>query len=90
MVREWPDPVVEFRHPDTGGTIRFVGDGFVLNWTDYVANDWEETFPTLSTAVARLAVLMRCGETDWEVGFEQDAPIFFRSATTFLDREVGS
>lgn len=29
----------------------------VLRWTDYVANDWEELYPSLPHALARLAVL---------------------------------
>ena len=40
---------------------------FAVRWTDYVANDWEREFASLSTALAFLAFLMRCEEKDWEL-----------------------
>lgn len=40
------------------------GKRFVLWWTDYVANSWEEMFDSLPVAIARLASLVKCGESD--------------------------
>jgi hypothetical protein len=40
------------------------GKKFVLWWTDYVANSWEEMFDSLPVAIARLASLVKCGESD--------------------------
>jgi hypothetical protein len=33
-------------------------DGYVLRWTDYVANAWSEEYLDLPVAVARLSVLV--------------------------------
>jgi hypothetical protein len=49
---------------DGGGFARLndVGPGaYVLCWTDGVANDWVEQYGDLSTALARLAALVACG-----------------------------
>jgi len=40
------------------------GNRFVLWWTDYVANSWEEMFTSLPVAIARLASLVKCNESD--------------------------
>jgi hypothetical protein len=40
------------------------GRGFVW-WTDYVANDAVEVFPTLATALGYFAALVACSEDDW-------------------------
>lgn len=40
-----------------------------LYWTDGVANEWEETYGSLSSALARLAILAYCGEDDWQSSF---------------------
>jgi len=49
------------------------GDGFMLSWDDFVANDWRETcFPTLGAALARVALLAECGATNWARGFNHD------------------
>lgn len=42
---------------------------YTLTWNDGVANEWNETFSTLSVTLHRLASLIRCGERDWETGF---------------------
>lgn len=43
--------------------------GFTVWCTDFVANDWTEWFPTLSSAMARVALLIYCGERSWDRGF---------------------
>lgn len=35
---------------------------FILSWTDYLANSWEEKFPSLSCAFLRLSMLAKCCE----------------------------
>ena len=40
-----------------------------LSWTDYVANDWTEIYPSLSIALMRLATLEQCRRTDWATFF---------------------
>jgi hypothetical protein len=35
-----------------------------LAWTDNVANDWEEFYPTFALANARLALLLKSAEND--------------------------
>ncbi len=40
---------------------------YALRWGDYVANVWNESYPTLSLAVARLAALLYCQEADWDL-----------------------
>jgi len=62
---------------------------YVLWWTDGVANDWEESYPALSLALARLAVLMRCGESDWERGFAESAFAFPTVAAEWLEQQAG-
>lgn len=49
---------------------------WTLSWDDGVANEWNETFPHLSIALARMAVLVHCGELDWEVGFRSNPETF--------------
>jgi len=59
-------------------------EGFDLRWNDGVANEWSEEFDDLSTALARLAVLMRCGETGWSTGFAQTPKYFADHADAFF------
>jgi hypothetical protein len=35
-----------------------------LSWTDNVANEWEEYYPTVALANARLALLLKSAEND--------------------------
>lgn len=35
---------------------------YAVYWNDYVVNEWTEYFPTLSVALARVAVLAECVE----------------------------
>lgn len=47
--------------------------GYVLEWTDFVANDWREEFSTLSSVLARAALLAHCAGTDWVAGTKDSA-----------------
>ncbi len=80
----WPDPIIRFEHVDASGTIRYVGDGFLLEWNDGVVNEWTETWPRLDVAVVRLALLMACGATDWERGFATHEGEFYQRSTEFI------
>lgn len=64
------------------------GDGFSVTCGDYVANEWVETYPTLSLALFRVAVLVKCGEHDFEKLFAKDADTFTRSGVLILNGEV--
>jgi hypothetical protein len=61
---------------------------YSLRWNDLVINDWEETFPTLSITLARLAALVACGESDWNRCFASSAEDFVDSAANFLAAEA--
>jgi hypothetical protein len=37
---------------------------YKLSWTDNVANDWEEYYPTVASANARLALLLKSSENE--------------------------
>jgi hypothetical protein len=64
-------------------------DGYFLTWTDFVANSWREHYDTLSAVFVRLAVLQRCGEKDWNLGFTAETPDEFATAAdTFLTAHV--
>ena len=45
--------------PDTATDDAF-GEGFTLHWTDYVANDWAETYDDVATAVLRMGLIAAC------------------------------
>lgn len=53
-------------------------------WTDYVANDWAETYKDVATAMLRLAVLLACRQTDWAAGFASQQDEFAAAAHSFL------
>ena len=59
---------------------------FVLTWTDFVANEWSETFGSLGLAMARLSVLHNA------VGrgaFMKDSPHdFTKNANVFLKAQI--
>jgi hypothetical protein len=37
---------------------------YKLSWTDNIANDWEEYYPTVASANARLALLLKSAENE--------------------------
>lgn len=48
------------------------GEVFRVTWTDYVANDWTESYTTLGAALARVALLVDCGANNFNTFFLQD------------------
>ena len=82
--------ILTFTYEPSGGgnacsiTLSRSSDGFVLRWSDFVANEWEENYGSLSVALVRVAALVRCGESDWAKGFMSDAQAFEVSAGLFL------
>ena len=67
-----------------------VGDSVVVKWNDGVANAWEETYGSLSVALARLAGLAYCGEGDdpWGDCFRHDEDEWTAVAAEWLDTVV--
>lgn len=65
---------------------------YVLSWTDYVINEWHETYTTLPQALARVAVLCACLESDNEedttLGFKSDQTDFAIQAMRFINEQV--
>ena len=82
--------ILSFTYEPAGGgnacaiTVSRAGDGFVLRWGDFVANEWVENYGSLSVALVRVAALVRCGESQWAQGFISDAQAFDVSAGLFL------
>ena len=64
---------------DVWVNVRFVsGKGYQLAWGDGISH-WDETFPNMSEALARAAMLAFCGERRWDTFFaDTDEP--FRNA----------
>lgn len=76
--------------PDDSGVYRVVEiDGtYLLWWSDGVANDWEERYPTMALAMLRLAVLCQCAiESDRQFFAHQFAE-FSVIGQDFLHQEV--
>lgn len=83
--------LVQVQHDEVAVLVVAREDGkFSVWWFDYVVNEHEETFDELSVAVARVAVLMRCAEDDWESSFSDDAESFAVKARAFLDAAVST
>lgn len=64
-----------------------------LQWTDYVVNEWNEFYATLSLALARVAVLSACIEEDLKnedstLLFKNDSETFANHAYNFINNEV--
>lgn len=65
-----PNNLIVFNDTDYGcRIIRNADDTFTVNWTDYVANEWTETYEDLSVALLRMAMLAACKELNWDCGF---------------------
>jgi hypothetical protein len=58
---------------------------YSLWWTDFVANDYTETYDSLPVALAGLAVLLACGDSDWERFFKHDNQDFSVLAQDFIN-----
>jgi hypothetical protein len=63
-----------------------------LQWTDYVINEWNEYYATLPLALARVAVLSACIETDdaddLPLLFKHDSTTFALQASKFINGQV--
>jgi hypothetical protein len=57
--------------------------GYRLSWDDGVANEWVETYPALSLAMARVAALVACLEESHRT-FTHDELEFVSVADAFL------
>lgn len=57
---------ITLNHPEFFATVTFreATSEFRLHWTDGVANEWTEEFPSLDMALGRLASLVNAVETD--------------------------
>jgi hypothetical protein len=60
---------------------------YMLRCTDYLTSEWAEAFDSLSLALARLALLVACEESGWELAFRFDAQPFQVAAQNFLSRQ---
>ena len=83
----------DFRH-ETGIEIWENGGTFTVVWEDYVANCWDESFTSLSLALAWVSALVECGEAyDWDRGFkfggEDYKAEFVDHAKTFFGGVIG-
>ena len=58
-----------------------------LTWTDNVVNTWEEYYPTLPIALARLSALAECVDFP-DKSFRAEPAKFITSAQEFLDEQV--
>jgi hypothetical protein len=72
---------VSLKHDDFGCSINEVDGKFVITWTDWVANEWTETYDNFSEAIARLALLAACCESKWMLGFQQNSEAQHVTAT---------
>ena len=64
-------------------------DSGFIRWTDYVANEWCEHYPTVAHAFARLAMLYVCADSNWEKGFAKNPKEFTEILDTFIQSQVG-
>jgi sigma54-dependent transcription regulator len=66
-----------------------IDDTYLLQWDDSVANEWKETYNTLSAALTRAATLAACGESGWDKSFTTTEPAMFeKKASYFLQNEI--
>jgi hypothetical protein len=61
-----------------------------LIWNDGVANEWQETFPTLAHALLRLATLAQCSGSNWTQFFKVGELEFVELADRFFLETVTS
>lgn len=62
--------------------------GYILECTDFVANDWREEFKTLSSALARLALLAYCAGEGWVPTFTNAPEVFSVDWNEFAEKQV--
>lgn len=81
--------IIEFDYKDRSYIeVLQEGDIFAVLCGDYVANVWREEYSTLSLALLRVAVLVKCGEHDFEKMFANDPEVFAPRGDLFLNGEV--
>lgn len=100
-MRIWGGPIVMVIQPQgetnkgaaTKVTISYddTNEQYRLECDDLVTNTWVETFPSLSTALLRLALVARCGESDWNLNFlnDHDSDSFLNQSDEFMWGQVG-
>lgn len=89
--REAPSPCrgsddefqMTYQADEMGAVIVSVESGFELRWTDYASEDRTAGFTTLSTAVAGLATLIYCLETNPDRVFTDPPEQFAAVAAAF-------
>ena len=72
---------------EVGGAVARIDDlgmSAQLWWTDGVANEWTEEFPTVALAVLRLASLFQCAGSNWTCGFSVEPQEFERLGDEFF------
>jgi hypothetical protein len=67
---------------------RGMDDSAFLYWSDGVANDWCEHYPTLSQGFARLAILLECCERPDRGFFAQTPKSFIRGFEGFAEMAI--
>lgn len=74
-----------------GVSLDLVGESFVVGWIGEDGEHYEETYGSLSVALARLSVLAYCGEGDdpWIESFAHPEDTFTKVAADWLDAAVG-
>lgn len=82
-----PANVIDHLFPETYVKVGFFEDGYSVWWSDCVANDWTEYYPTLSSALIRVAALIYCCEHDCTVGFASPGE-FAEAAQRFFEGGV--
>jgi len=55
-----------------------------LVWGDGVTGRWCEKFPSVAIAVARVAALLNCKDSNWALGFADGAPDFAEKTADFF------
>jgi hypothetical protein len=64
------------------------GNTFTVVCYDYVINEWREDYETLSLALLRVAVLVKCGENNFRDGFATVYEEFSTVGNQFLNTEA--
>lgn len=85
-VEVWGGPIVAVIQPTIDGNMLTKGtpakvtidydeqnDRYRLQCDDLVANNWVEYFPTLSLALVRMALVVRCAEANWNLNLYYNA-----------------
>ena len=82
------EEIIRLTNDDYQATITGVDGVVVLWWTDYVANEWTETYDSLPIALTRLALLAECKDRDWDAGFGYAPSGHEKIAKAFLEKNL--